>query len=463
MLAESWSRGWGWVRRCRAGGTDAGPGRAAAGFVRTRRCWWCCTTVSTWPRRAPGWSSGCCGRRGCGCWPPAARSWGVPGEAVWPSRPWPSALAVPAPASAGTAGLDLDLDRTWARVSPRLASPPRRWSAMTGAVVWNRAVAADPVFVLMGSTVRWWLSCPASSDLPLANRAAAAASGPCPWRSWPPAWTTGSGSGWGWPDHARRQQTLRATIDWSWELLEEADRRLWRRLSVFSGAGRWLRLRWWVAGMGWRGTRCWRVGPVGGSVVGGGGGGERARFGLRRVCGPMGASGSRRRGSPGHHRPPHTSFFLSWPSRPPPTEPPAAAAPARGRRGQPPGCPEPGGGGRRLGDGACAWPAPSAGTGRPAAPSRAASGWPGSSPWRRAASDPPPGQGAAGPGHGRRAVRPAAATLAPRSAARSCSRSSGTGRGPPSPSCCGLRRAAAARPQRASARLAARPGRRSPS
>jgi len=32
-----------------------------------------------------------------------------------------------------------------------------------------------------------------------------------------------------------RQQTLRATVDWSWELLEEPDRRLLRRLSVFSG------------------------------------------------------------------------------------------------------------------------------------------------------------------------------------------------------------------------------------
>jgi predicted ATPase/DNA-binding SARP family transcriptional activator/tetratricopeptide (TPR) repeat protein len=32
-----------------------------------------------------------------------------------------------------------------------------------------------------------------------------------------------------------RQRTLRATIDWSWELLEEPDRRLWRRLAVFSG------------------------------------------------------------------------------------------------------------------------------------------------------------------------------------------------------------------------------------
>ena len=32
-----------------------------------------------------------------------------------------------------------------------------------------------------------------------------------------------------------RQQTLRATVDWSWELLEEPDRRLFRRLAVFEG------------------------------------------------------------------------------------------------------------------------------------------------------------------------------------------------------------------------------------
>ena len=32
-----------------------------------------------------------------------------------------------------------------------------------------------------------------------------------------------------------RQQTLQALIDWSWDLLPEDDRRLLRRLSVFSG------------------------------------------------------------------------------------------------------------------------------------------------------------------------------------------------------------------------------------
>jgi predicted ATPase len=36
-------------------------------------------------------------------------------------------------------------------------------------------------------------------------------------------------------DAEPRQQTLRATIDWSHELLSEEERRLFRRLSVFTG------------------------------------------------------------------------------------------------------------------------------------------------------------------------------------------------------------------------------------
>ena len=33
-----------------------------------------------------------------------------------------------------------------------------------------------------------------------------------------------------------RRQTLRATVDWSYELLSEEERVLWRRLSVFAGS-----------------------------------------------------------------------------------------------------------------------------------------------------------------------------------------------------------------------------------
>src|SRR5919202_1971148 len=36
-------------------------------------------------------------------------------------------------------------------------------------------------------------------------------------------------------DAPERQRTLRATIDWSYELLEQADQRLFVRLAVFAG------------------------------------------------------------------------------------------------------------------------------------------------------------------------------------------------------------------------------------
>jgi predicted ATPase len=40
-----------------------------------------------------------------------------------------------------------------------------------------------------------------------------------------------------------RQQTLRGTIDWSYELLTEEERTLFGRLSVFSGGAPWRPLR----------------------------------------------------------------------------------------------------------------------------------------------------------------------------------------------------------------------------
>jgi len=43
----------------------------------------------------------------------------------------------------------------------------------------------------------------------------------------------------------RRQQTLQATIDWSYQLLSEEERRLVRRLAVFAAAGPLRRPRRW--------------------------------------------------------------------------------------------------------------------------------------------------------------------------------------------------------------------------
>jgi predicted ATPase len=149
---------------------------------------------------------------------------GVPGEAVWPLPP----LAVPDPA-----GLDLD-----APADPDAELAPEALGRFDAVRLFcERAATANPGFVLDASNAAAVAEITARLDgLPLAIELAAARV-----RALPPAelaarledrfrlLTAGGRT------VAARHQTLRATIDWSWELLEGPDRRLWRRLSVFSG------------------------------------------------------------------------------------------------------------------------------------------------------------------------------------------------------------------------------------
>jgi predicted ATPase len=155
---------------------------------------------------------------------------GVAGEAVWPVPP----LAVPA----GPAGAGLDLELGLELGVGEVGLGPEvlvRFDAVRLFV--DRAVAADPGFVLDGANGPVVAElCRRLDGLPLAIELAAART-----RALPVAELAArlddrfrllAGGG---RTSERRQQTLRATIDWSWELLEEGDRRLWRRLSVFSG------------------------------------------------------------------------------------------------------------------------------------------------------------------------------------------------------------------------------------
>jgi predicted ATPase/DNA-binding SARP family transcriptional activator len=147
---------------------------------------------------------------------------GVPGEVVWPIPP----LAVPEPTGDGAAAAaEADL------------TPEALASFDAVRLFVERAAAADPAFVLdaaSGPVVAEL--CRGLDGLPLAIELAAARV-----RFLSPVEISARLD-----DRFRllaggartadaRQQTLRATIDWSWELLAEADRRLLRRLSVFSG------------------------------------------------------------------------------------------------------------------------------------------------------------------------------------------------------------------------------------
>ncbi|HEX2374170.1 MAG TPA: BTAD domain-containing putative transcriptional regulator, partial [Actinomycetota bacterium] len=153
---------------------------------------------------------------------------GVPGEAVWPVPP----LAVP------------DAPDDEAATGPAPAGPGGDGAAPEALAGYDavrlfaeRAAAADPGFTLDASSASVVAElCRRLDGLPLAIELAAARVRVLP--------VTEIADRLG--DRFRllagggrtvdpRQQTLRATVDWSWELLEEPDRRLWRRLSVFSG------------------------------------------------------------------------------------------------------------------------------------------------------------------------------------------------------------------------------------
>jgi len=171
-----------------------------------------------------------------------------------------------------------------------------------------------------------------------------------------------------------RQQTLRATIDWSWALLAEPDRRLWRRLSVFSGG-------WTLAAAE---VVCGGDGLGPGEVLEGmfrlvdrslvvAAGGEPARFGLLESLRAYGAERLVEAGEAQAVAARHRAWCLRLAEEAAThrTARPwlrrvgadydnlraaldrAVAAPTRRRR--------------------CGWPPPSAGTGGPTAPSRAAS------------------------------------------------------------------------------------------
>jgi predicted ATPase/DNA-binding SARP family transcriptional activator len=160
---------------------------------------------------------------------------GVPGEAVWPVPP----LAVPDPAA-----VDLDPDATadaadlgagGLDADPELAPEALvRYDAVR--LFLERATTADPGFALdAGNAAVVGEVCRRLDGLPLAIELAAARV-----RALPPAELAARlddrfrllGGG---RTVEARQRTLRATIDWSWELLAEPEQRLLRRLSVFAG------------------------------------------------------------------------------------------------------------------------------------------------------------------------------------------------------------------------------------
>jgi predicted ATPase/DNA-binding SARP family transcriptional activator len=160
---------------------------------------------------------------------------GVPGELVWPAPP----LSVPGdPGRAGPGGPHGAVPDPGADADRDTAAVPEVLAGYDGVRLFlDRAQLADPSFVLDGDNALAVAEiCRRLDGLPLAIELAAARV-----RALPAAELAArledrfgllAGAG-----RARdpRQRTLRATVDWSFQLLEEPDRRLFRRLSVFAG------------------------------------------------------------------------------------------------------------------------------------------------------------------------------------------------------------------------------------
>jgi predicted ATPase/DNA-binding SARP family transcriptional activator len=159
---------------------------------------------------------------------------GVPGEVVWPIPP----LAFPDdPGQADPRSSPWAVPGDLGLAAAEAAAPAALAGFDAVRLFAERAAAADPGFALdaaSGPVVAEL--CRRLDGLPLAIELAAARV-----RALPPAELAARLE-----DRFRllaggaraldpRQQTLRATVDWSWDLLEERDRRLLRRLSVFSG------------------------------------------------------------------------------------------------------------------------------------------------------------------------------------------------------------------------------------
>jgi predicted ATPase/DNA-binding SARP family transcriptional activator len=159
---------------------------------------------------------------------------GVAGEVVWPVPP----LAVPGPVPdpgdevAADSGAAVLAGRGGDRAAPEVLAG---YDAVR--LFAERAAAADPGFVLDAASAPAVAElCRRLDGLPLAIELAAARVRVLP----VPEIAARLGDrfrllGGGGRTSDPRQRTLRATVDWSWELLEEPDRRLWRRLAVFAG------------------------------------------------------------------------------------------------------------------------------------------------------------------------------------------------------------------------------------